>query len=118
MADNQGGKRRGAGRPKGSKNKTTIAREVVAEIIDAPDPRKLASAIHKRGHAMLIELERIVLDPTQPNAARIMAARTALPFMLPKLPEPKPELKDPTDLVRRLQVGREKWVALSSEPKP
>ena len=44
---------------------------------------KLASAIHQRGHAMLLELERIVLDPTQPIAARIMAARTALPFILP-----------------------------------
>ena len=117
MADNQGGKRSGAGRPKGSKNKTTIAREVVAEIIDAPDPRKLSSAIHKRGQTMLLELERIVLDPTQPVAARIMAARTALPFMMPKLPEPKFELNDPNDLVRRLQIGRERCVALSSEPK-
>lgn len=69
---------------------------------------KLASAIHQRGHAMLLELERIVLDPTQPVAARIMAARTALPFMLPKLPEPKSERGDPDDLVRRLQAGRDR----------
>jgi len=108
MGDQHGGKRKGAGRKKGSKNKTTIAREVVGEIIDAPDPLKLASAIHQRGHAMLLELERIVLDPTQPVAARIMAARTALPFMLPKLPEPKSDLVDPNDLVRRLQAGRDR----------
>ena len=78
MGDQHGGKRKGAGRKKGSKTRTTIAREVIGEIIDAPDPMKLASAIHQRGHAMLLELERIVLDPTQPIAARIMAARTAL----------------------------------------
>ena len=60
MGDQRGGRRNGAGRKKGSKNKTTIAREVIGEIIDAPDPMKLASAIHHRGHAMLLELERIV----------------------------------------------------------
>ncbi len=89
MGDQYGGRREGAGRKKGSKNKTTIAREVIGEIIDAPDPMKLESAIHQRGHAMLLELERIALDPTQPIAARIMAARTALPFMLPKLQDRK-----------------------------
>jgi hypothetical protein len=116
MGDQQGGKRKGAGRKKGSKNKTTIAREVIGEIIDAPDPMKLASAIHQRGHALLLELERIALDPTQPISARIMAARTALPFMLPKLPEPKFELNDPNDLVRRLQAGRDRYAALVDEP--
>ena len=115
MGDQHGGKREGAGRKKGSKNKTTIAREVIGEIIDAPDPMKLASAIHQRGHGMLLELERIVLDPTQPVAARIMAARTALPFMLPKLPEPKSELGDPGELVRRLQVGRDRLRAETRE---
>ncbi len=111
MSDQHGGKREGAGRKKGSKNKTTIAREVIGEIIDAPDAMKLASAIHQRGHAMLLELERIVLDPTQPVAARIMAARTALPFMLPKLPELKFERGNPDDLVRRLQAGRDRLSA-------
>ena len=114
MGDQHGGKRDGAGRKKGSKNKTTIAREVISEIIGAPDPMKLASAIHQRGHTMLLELERIALDPTQPIAARIMAARTALPFMLPKLPEPKTDNSDPDELVRRLQTGRER-LQLSAE---
>ena len=108
MGDQRGGKRKGSGRKKGSKNKTTIAREVIGEIIDAPDPMKLASAIHQRGHTMLLELERIALDPTQPVAARIMAARTALPFMLPKLSEPKFELNNPNDLAQRLQAGRDR----------
>ena len=55
---------------------------------------------------MLLEMERIVLDPTQPVAARIMAAKVVLSFMLPKLSEPRtaPQVND--DLVRRLQEGR------------
>ena len=53
MGVQRGGRRDGAGRKKGSKNKTTIAREVIGEIIDAPDPMKLASAIHHRGHAII-----------------------------------------------------------------
>ena len=117
MGDQRGGKRKGSGRKKGSKNKITIAREVIGEIIDAPDPMKLASAIHQRGHAMLLELERIALDPTQPVAARIMAARTALPFMLPKLPEPKGSGIETDELVRRLQAGREKYAAYICEAK-
>lgn len=84
MTTGRGGKRDGAGRKQGSKNKLTIAREVVAEVIHADDPKKLTEAVHARGHQMLVELERIVLDPAQPVAARIMAAKTALPFMLPK----------------------------------
>jgi len=117
VGDQHGGKREGAGRKKGSKNKTTIAREVIGEIIDAPDPMKLASAVHQRGHAMLLELERIVLDPTQPVAARIMAARTALPFMLPKLPEPKNSVGDADELVRRIQAGRIRASELRIEQK-
>ena len=57
---------------------------------------------------MLMEMERIALDPTQPVAARIMAARTALPFMLPKLPEPKNTVGDPDELVRRIHAGRDR----------
>ena len=78
-----GGRRSGAGRKPGSKNKTTIAREVVAEVIDAPDPQKIEAAVHARGHRLLLELERIAFDPDQPIAARIVAAKAALPFLLP-----------------------------------
>ena len=39
MGDQHGGRREGAGQKKGSKNKTTIAREAIAEIIDAPETR-------------------------------------------------------------------------------
>jgi hypothetical protein len=106
MGDQHGGKREGAGRKKGSKNKMTIAREVVAEIIEAPDPSKLAAAIHQRGYMLLLEMERIALDPSQPLAARIMAAKTALPFMLPKQADNRPGGQVPGDLVERLQAGR------------
>jgi hypothetical protein len=80
-----GGKRPGAGRPKGSKNKTTVAREAVAEVLGVDDTATLDAAIHQRGHALLQELERIVLDPTFSPSERIVAAKVALPFLLPKM---------------------------------
>ena len=55
---------------------------------------------------MLLEMERIVLDPTQPVAARIMAAKVVLPFMLPKLSEPRTAPLNSEEFVRRLQEGR------------
>lgn len=103
-----GGYRPGAGRKKGSKNKTTIAKEAVAEILDIDDADQLQSAVHKRGHQLLTELERIALDPTQPVAARIMAAKSALPFLLPKQIDDTGRSTgfDGQDLVRRLNEGR------------
>lgn len=105
---NVGGYRPGAGRPKGSKNKTTIAKEAVAEILDLDAADQLQSAIYKRGHQLLIELERIALDPTQPVAARIMAAKTALPFLLPKQVDfaGAATAFGGEELVKRLQDGR------------
>jgi hypothetical protein len=44
----------------------------------------LEAAVRKRGHQLLVEMERIVFDATQPIGARIMAAKVAPPFMLPK----------------------------------
>lgn len=79
-----GGKRPGAGRPKGSNNKMTIAPAAVAEILDVDARDTLDAAVHKRGHSLLLEMERIAHDPTQPIAARITAARVALPFLLPR----------------------------------
>lgn len=108
MSDNRGGYRPGAGRKKGSKNKTTIAKEAVAEILDVDDADQLQAAVHKRGHQLLMELERIALDPTQPLAARIMAAKSALPFLLPKQIDNTGRGTgfDGQDLVRRLNEGR------------
>lgn len=109
MTTGRGGKRDGAGRKLGSKNKLTIAREVVAEVIHADDPKKLTEAVHARGYQMLLELERIVLDPTQPVAARIMAAKTALPFMVPKQAEHEErQEKFGEELIARIHAGRER----------
>ena len=83
-----------------------MACEAIAEVLDAPAPMNLTAAIHQRGCKMLLEMERIVLDPTQPVAARIMAAKVVLPFMLPKLSEPRTAPLNSEDLVRRLQDGR------------
>ena len=109
MLDNQGGRRQGAGRPKGSKNKETIAREAVAEALDIEDAEGLEQAVHRRGHQLLLELERIAIDPTQNVAARIMAAKVALPFLLPKQSEPQNTSRtDQGKLFAALQAGRER----------
>ena len=107
---NVGGYRPGAGRPKGSKNKMTIAKEAVAEILDVDDADQLQGAVHRRGHQLLIELERIALDPTQPVAARIMAAKTALPFLLTKPAELPATNATCTreNLIHRLHEGRQR----------
>ena len=113
---NRGGYRPGSGRRKGSKNKTTIAREAVGEFLGVDDSETLESAIHRRGHSLLLEMERIAHDPTQPVAARIMAARTALPFLLARRTEPRqPDGGSATDeIVRRLQGARERLAQLSA----
>lgn len=102
----RGGKRPGAGRPKGSKNKTTIAREAVSEVLGIDPSDTLEAAVHQRGHTLLSEMERIVLDPTQPIGARIMAARTVLPFLLPRKETVRTEKEFGSDLVEQLNRGR------------
>ena len=105
----------GRGRPKGSKNKVTIAREAVAEVLGAPSPEHIEAEIHKRGHALLTELERITLDPTQPVAARILAAKVALPFLLPKPQADKSRNDAPDDLVRILNQRRDKLAQMKRD---
>lgn len=101
-----GGRRPGAGRPKGSKNKSTLARQAVAEILDIDVSETLDSAIHKRGHTLLIEMERIAIDPTQPIAARIMAARVALPFLLHRSENSRDNAEASEAILARLEAGR------------
>ena len=119
--DNRGGARRGAGRPKGSKNKSTIAKEAIAEILDVDDPYMLAGAIHQRGHTLLAEMERIACDPSQPVGVRIMAARTALPFLLPRrTAKPNDDTGFGEDLIetmrqRRNQLANLRALAIASE---
>lgn len=56
----------------------------MAKILDVNARDTLDAAVHKRGHSLLLEMERIAHDPTQPLAARITAARVALPVLLSK----------------------------------
>ncbi len=107
-----GGARPGAGRPKGSKNKSTLAKEAVAEILDVEDADMLEAAVHKRGHQLLMELERIVMDPTQPAGARIMAARVVLPFMLPRKVALHQETDDSASLIDLIQERRTQLVQM------
>lgn len=101
-----GGQRPGAGRPKGSKNKSTIAKQAVAEILDIDRSETLEGAVHKRGHTLLMEMERIAIDPTQPIAARIMAARVALPFLLHRSENNSQDAGTRQEILARLQAGR------------
>lgn len=108
MAGNRGGRREGAGRKPGSKNKKTIAKEAVADVVEVDNPHRLEQAIHERGHRLLVEMEKIALDPTQPVAARIMAAKVAMPFLLPKQAEPQAAIgMTHSELVERINRGRE-----------
>ena len=108
MTHQHGGKRPGAGRPKGSKNKATIARLAVAEVLDVDERQTLEAAVHKRGHSLLLEMERIAHDPTQPLGARIAAARTVLPFLLPRREALSEENGFSRDLIPIIQQGRER----------
>jgi len=67
----RGGKRRGAGRPKGAKGKATVARE---------------AAMRERGITSLDFLQEIYADPKQPTHLRINAATSALPYEFSKKP--------------------------------
>ena len=66
----RGGKRPGAGRQQGSKNKTTLARE---------------NAIAESGLTPLAYLLTIVRDTNQDQAARVDAAKSAAPYVHPRL---------------------------------
>jgi hypothetical protein len=102
----RGGRRPGAGRKQGSKNRATVAKEAVAEVLGVTDADLLDQAILQRGHALLLELERIAMDPTQPATLRIMAARTALPFLLPRPQAAPSDGPDAGGLINALEEGR------------
>ena len=102
----RGGKRSGAGRKKGSMNKSTIAKAAISEVLDISDDLTLEAAIHKRGHTLLIEMERIATDPTQPVGARIMAAKVALPFLVPRREEFRSDTGAAPNLIALMQQRR------------
>ncbi len=109
-----GGARPGSGRPKGSRNKLTLAKQVVAEVLDVSSERDIAKSIHSRGHQLLAELETLALDRSQPAAVRIVAAKSALPFLLPKCVEDKNSDADAfaASLIEQLHEGRARIAAM------
>ena len=62
----RGGKRPGAGRKPGSRNKATLAREA--------DARTLTELAREKTEVALATLERIATDTTAPAAAQVAAA--------------------------------------------
>ena len=67
---NHGGRRRGAGRPPGSRNKETLAREERAKTLSA-------LARENTDHA-LAALVEVAEDTSAPAAARVQAAKALL----------------------------------------
>jgi hypothetical protein len=84
-----------------------------AEVLGVRDADLLEEAIHRRGHVLLLEMERLALDPAQPSGVRIMAARTALPFLLPRPETESGSEAMAADLVAALRAGRERLRRLS-----
>lgn len=102
----RGGSRPGAGRKRGSRNKVTIAKAAIAEELKVDEGQILEHAIHARGHRLLLELERIALDPLQPETVRIVAAKTALPFLMAREAPSQRDDSQAYDLVQRIMDGR------------
>lgn len=102
MAGQHGGRRKGAGRRRGSKNKSTLERlindrlpEGSVEVLDLDQARKLAA--HHVGH-LLQTLRDIAEDPKCPAHARVGAFRELREFgygksgvMQPDKPPAAPE---------------------------
>jgi len=86
---------------------------------------KSLAAIHRfastLARSMLAEMVRIARDPTRPVGARIMAARTALAFLLPRrTAKPNDEAEFTEDLVeimrqRRNQLADLRALAIASD---
>lgn len=76
-----GGKRQGAGRKKGSRNKASAARE---------------AAIAASGLVPLDYMLMVMRDTTQPTAVRIEMAKAAAPYCHPKLASVEHTGKDET----------------------
>lgn len=70
MANGHGGRRRGAGRPAGSRNRATLAREAGAVTLTELARESTADAI--------AALRQVMLDTEAPASARIAAATALL----------------------------------------
>jgi hypothetical protein len=63
-------------------------------------------------------MERIAIDPEQPVAARIMAAKTALPFLLPRRETTERHVaasEGSEDLISLMHVRRDQLARMSED---
>lgn len=81
---NHGGKRKGAGRPRGSKARTTIQKllqqlpdDTPIDVLDAENFTRLAQ--HHAGHALAV-LRAIAEDPKAPGHSRVQAAKALIEY--------------------------------------
>ena len=111
MNNGRGGRRRGAGRPNGSRNKATLAREAGAKTITELAREKTERALEV--------LESIMNDEKAPASVRVSAAnalldrahgRPAPGVRVEDEPEPEPA-NDPVP-VRLIKPGDEDFEAL------
>lgn len=72
----------GRGRPKGAKNKLTIAKEEASVKAAAKLAKAIPGAFQGDSHAYLMSIYK---DPKQATPVRIDAAKAALPFERPRL---------------------------------
>ena len=78
----QGGKREGAGRPGGSRNKRTVQVEERAREAAAALAHAIPGAFEGDAHALLMAIYK---DPAQPMALRLEAAGKAIRYEKPAL---------------------------------
>mgnify|MGYP007083491787 CR=1 FL=1 len=85
----KGGKRQGAGRPKGSPNKATQARQ---------------EAIAESGLTPLDYMIGIMRDEGKPEAVRFEAAKAAAPYVHPKLSTVEAKVEAEIDAISRIEM--------------
>jgi hypothetical protein len=104
----RGGRREGAGRPRGSKNKRTITK---VELIPAITHRQ---AVEEMPLDVLVAAMR---DKSQPIELRLAAARAAAPYFHAKVSTGPPKGSfEMSDLELEAAIAREKEHQLRSDP--
>ena len=88
--DRRGGKRPGAGRPKGSRNRTTLAKLVGGELhLQCLDDAELVAYARHHAAEIVTTLATMVHDPKVPAAARVNAGSLILGYAYGR-PRPRP----------------------------
>jgi hypothetical protein len=104
----RGGRRAGAGRPRGSKSKRTIAK---VKLLPAQAHRQAVADLP------LDILMRVARDETQPLELRLAAAKFALPYYHARVSSGPPKASfEMTDAELETAIAREKEHLLRAEP--